>query len=384
VTLAAYEEAGGTVRRDLFSDGEDGVFIDDIPLLERLVAKKLQATAAEVRAQGWKWVEIRAAFDPDEWSACDHIFPESAPLTSEQQAEITALTAEADALAEIQELDDEQQARFDAIDDRIREIEDTPDLWPPESLAIAGAVVTLDRNGAADIRCGYVRPEDAPAPSDCPAATRSEKPKSGKPPLPASLIESLTAHRSAAITAALLQQPGIALAAVVHALALPLFYGGARPETSLQITSRTFSLDGVEGSPAAQMIGLAEEEWVTRMPCNPDDLFAWCLAQDTKTLSDLLTFCVARTVNGVIGKAGDSGGKRLKHASMLAEALSLDMTAWFAIIEAVREATGATAPAWEAMKKAELAALAERKIAGTGWLPKLLRSPALAIIEAAA
>ena len=49
VTLKAYEKAGGTVRRDLFSDGEDGVFIDDAVLLESLVARKLEKTAQKVR-----------------------------------------------------------------------------------------------------------------------------------------------------------------------------------------------------------------------------------------------------------------------------------------------------------------------------------------------
>jgi ParB family chromosome partitioning protein len=42
VTLKTYEQAGGTLRRDLFSDGEDGVFIQDAVLLESLVAKKLE------------------------------------------------------------------------------------------------------------------------------------------------------------------------------------------------------------------------------------------------------------------------------------------------------------------------------------------------------
>ncbi|MBB3481922.1 MULTISPECIES: hypothetical protein [unclassified Rhizobium] len=31
------------------------------------------------------------------------------------------------------------------------------------------------------------------------------------------------------------------------------------------------------------------------------------------------------------------------------------------------------APAWSRMKKAELAALAAREVAGTGWLPEVLR-----------
>jgi hypothetical protein len=40
-TLKVYEKAGGAIRRDLLSDGEQGVFIDDLVLLESLVAKKL-------------------------------------------------------------------------------------------------------------------------------------------------------------------------------------------------------------------------------------------------------------------------------------------------------------------------------------------------------
>ena len=61
VTLKAYEKAGGTTRRDLFSDDEDGVFIEDVVLLESLVAKKLEKTANRVRKDGWKWVEIRSS-----------------------------------------------------------------------------------------------------------------------------------------------------------------------------------------------------------------------------------------------------------------------------------------------------------------------------------
>ena len=44
------------------------------------------------------------------------------------------------------------------------------------------------------------------------------------------------------------------------------------------------------------------------------------------------------------------------------------------ILEALREANGSIAPAWADMKKADLAALAERQIAGSGWLPEPLRA----------
>jgi ParB family chromosome partitioning protein len=41
----------------------------------------------------------------------------------------------------------------------------------------------------------------------------------------------------------------------------------------------------------------------------------------------------------------------------------------------LREVKGDEAPAWTKMKKPELAALAEKQVAGTGWLPEPLRAP---------
>jgi hypothetical protein len=38
---------------------QDGVFIDDVILLETLVAKKLEKTAQQVRKEGWKWKASR-------------------------------------------------------------------------------------------------------------------------------------------------------------------------------------------------------------------------------------------------------------------------------------------------------------------------------------
>ena len=66
------------------------------------------------------------------------------------------------------------------------------------------------------------------------------------------------------------------------------------------------------------------------------------------------------------------------------------MTAWFTptsenyfakvsktrILEALTEVKGATAPAWDKAKKCELAAIAEREIAQSGWLPEPLRKAA--------
>ncbi len=81
--LAAYEEAGGSVKRDLFDDRNAG-YAMDAALIEKLVAEKLEAIAATVRAEGWKWVECSATA-PVEFHSMKRHYPEIAPLSEERQ-----------------------------------------------------------------------------------------------------------------------------------------------------------------------------------------------------------------------------------------------------------------------------------------------------------
>lgn len=77
--LDAYEAAGGPVTGDLFAgassgDEEDdasGVYLEDSGLLHRLATAKLEAEAALLREQGWKWVEV----DPDLTQSGHHRLP---------------------------------------------------------------------------------------------------------------------------------------------------------------------------------------------------------------------------------------------------------------------------------------------------------------------
>ena len=91
VTLAAYEQAGGAIRRDLFTDGDDGVFILDPILLDRLVTDKLETEASAVRAEGWKWVAVRASFEYADWSEYGRRYEDSGPMAPEQEAEFNLL-----------------------------------------------------------------------------------------------------------------------------------------------------------------------------------------------------------------------------------------------------------------------------------------------------
>jgi ParB family transcriptional regulator, chromosome partitioning protein len=388
VTLKAYEKAGGTVRRDLFAQDDNGVFIQDIVLLESLVAKKLEKEAASVRKEGWKWVEIRPSFDHSEWSNCGRRYEEAEPLPDDLQAELKTLQAEHDTLHG--EWDgDEDHPRLAEIEARIDELERRETSWRPEALAVAGAIVSIGHDGKADIRCGYVKPEDTPQKTKAVIVaadgTVTEIPGAGLSP---ALIEDLTSERSAALTASLLDNPAIALAAIVHAIALQIFYQGCARDSVLQIRVSPSSLDRVQDTVAFAVIERAKVKWGQLLPENSDDLFAWCLEQKQAVLLDLLRFCGALTIDAVQRKADRPACERLVHAGKIATALKLDMAAWFrptaanffsritktAILDALREIKGDVAPAWLKAKKSDLASIAETHVGERSWLPAPLRS----------
>ena len=61
VGAGAYQAAGGTITRDLFSGDDDG-FMDDGALVHRLAIEKLEAKAEELRAD-WAWT--KAVLEPE-------------------------------------------------------------------------------------------------------------------------------------------------------------------------------------------------------------------------------------------------------------------------------------------------------------------------------
>jgi ParB family chromosome partitioning protein len=293
VTLKAYEKTGGAVRRDLFAQDEDGVFIQDVALLESLVATKLEKAAAAIRKEGWKWVEVRPSFDCSEWSKCVRRHPEAEPLPADLQAELDALTAEYNQLNEAEWNSDsgEENPRLDGIEQRIGELGDREKTWQPATLAIAGAVTVTGHDGKAEIHRGYIKPEDAPK-KEPKARTVTATAGDGTVStvaegltLSAALTESLTAHPSAAISADLTGNPTEALPAVVHGMALQVFYNGHSRDTALQITAPAASLRDVQDAPAAEALERAKAQWGDCLPGTPGDLWPWCLHEPQDTTS---------------------------------------------------------------------------------------------------
>jgi ParB family chromosome partitioning protein len=303
--------------------------------------------------------------------------------------------------AEFQKLEEEWNAAEDAdtpYPDRCEEIRDRLDeiergrerVWTAEQLAMAGAVVFIGHDGKPRIERGFVRPEDMPKKSKAKAAASGSGEQEGAeaqaPGISAALLESLTGHKSAALAAALADRPDVALAAVVHAFTSRVFLNSHHEDRALQLAAFPQSLHRAEGSKASEHMEAVRKKWSEAIASHAD-LWTWCLEQSRETLLELLAFCAAVSVNAVQTKS-DKGTDRLHYAGKLASAVSLDMMAWFVpnaenyfsrvskpqILDALREGRNQPpAPAWEKLKKQELAALAERELAGSGWLPEVLR-----------
>jgi ParB family transcriptional regulator, chromosome partitioning protein len=382
VTLDAYEAAGGALRRDLFAEGEEGVFVLDVGLLDRLATEKLMLDSEAVKAEGWKWVETAMELDRSEMDFRVRR-PEPLPLSEEAEAERKRLSDEYTALFDsADEHDEETTERLDDIEERISKLEDTESAYTPDVLAIAGAMVTIGHDGKLEVMRGLVRPEDEPEGEENTGSPAKERPE-----FSAKLVQSLTAARSAAMGAALSGNPVVALAAVTHAMALSVFKSPA-DDGRLQVSAKVTKYS--DESKGANELTHSYEQWAERLPRESAALFTWCLEQEQCTLLELLAFCAACTVDAVTAKQG-SDSRRMAHADALASALSLDMAQWFTptaqnyfsrvgreqIVSAICEAKGAPRKrSWDKLKKSELAALAEREIAGTSWLPKLLAAAA--------
>lgn len=166
VGIDAYERAGGPVLHDLF-EHDDGGWLQDVSLLDRLVTDKLKQDAEVIAAEGWKWISVAVDFPFGHTSALRELEGTPASLSSEEQGTIDALNAEHDRLeAEYQdadELPEEVDQRLGEIEAALLAFEERPMIYDPAEIARAGVFISIDSDGRLSVDRGYVRPEDEQA-----------------------------------------------------------------------------------------------------------------------------------------------------------------------------------------------------------------------------
>jgi ParB family chromosome partitioning protein len=163
VGVAEYEAAGGIVLRDLF-EADDGGWLQDPALLDRLVAEKLEREAEAVRAEGWKWVEVAPDFPYGHTYGLRRLSGREVPLTKRETKARDALKAELDKLektyADAEEIPEEVDARLGEIETALGEYERRPVVYDPSEIARAGVFVSIASDGTLHVERGHVRPED--------------------------------------------------------------------------------------------------------------------------------------------------------------------------------------------------------------------------------
>ncbi len=412
VGLDAYEAAGGGIRRDLFAEGDAGVYVGNIALLDTLVREKLDSHAAAVRAEGWAWVDVSPAVTYPDMHSFQRAPREARAPNKREALRIEKLQEKMRAIGEAVDVamdaDDEDKAEAlqeegEVLGQQLQALEDGLLDYAPNVRGAAGAIVTIDRNGEAVIHRGLLREAEAKAlrtleklrqgfadgkgeaedeegegADEAPQAAVSDR-----------LAQRLSAHRTAALQIEVARHPHVALAALVHGMVQNVLQGchyGHDLPLGVRLTVQD-RLDGMapdwpESSAAVALRGV-QQAWGEMLPEDSTELFAALLAMEQGELVQLLAVCVASTVDVVTPRA-----TQRQPGEELVQAVGLDMAAWWkptaegyfrhvpkaAILQAVGEFAPESVNRLAKLKKAGIASEAERLAEGTGWMPAIFKT----------
>lgn len=387
IGLQAYVDAGGELRRDLFSDA---VVILDVPLLDRLAYAFLEEMAEILRADGWGWVEVGG--ERPSWNT-PKIEGDSSESSEEELAELGRL----EDLAEERALTPAEQVRLLMLEEPVH---------TAEQKAASGVRLRLDSVGygaGIAVFTGLLRdgeeppvapPEDededtADAGTTVQVGTHERTVRvPGQPSFGA--IQRLQAEATAIVQLQVAKAPHIALALLVAELASDLYSGYGGPRSWVHIGQKVSGRAGaplrsvMEATAAGAELGEMENDWRKKLPAKAADLPRWAVGQDTGTLLQLLAHLVAREIDAVDFSPGSKDG-----VVELAAVAGVDLSEHWApteewlgtlpkpvIVAMAADAAGPKkAEPLAKLKKDELPAAALPLIP-KGWLPQALRPAA--------
>ena len=433
VSVDAYLAAGGGIVRDLF-EADDGGWLTDPALLDRLVDEKLGAVAEHIGKEGWLWVQTAIDLPWSATSGLRRLGSTEVAMTADEEAKLTELEAKANKLSdewsEEPDVPAEVHARLEAIETEIGALTDRPLIFDETEMVYGGAFVSVDYDGTVRIDRGFVRPEDEPVveqeegvddgaagagvDTGKPGATSpdvatdpgtggEDAEEDGLKPLPERLVSDLTAWRTLALQDALAQNPQAAFAAILHALVLSAFYRSSN-ETCLELSVSTVYFTnepaGLRECAPARSIDARHKAWAERLPKEDVDLWEALLALDENEQASLFAHCASLGLNAqaeIIPKYSSGRvstrivERRIAHSDVLARAVNLDVIAagWrptadgyfrgvtkARLLADVTEARGEEfADMIDHLKKPDMAREAEKLLEECAWLPEPLRTP---------
>jgi ParB family chromosome partitioning protein len=380
VGVETYEVAGGTILHDLFQ-GDDGGWLEDPALLDRLVSEKLHAGAEAIATEGWKWIEVSLELPYGYSHGLRRLNGDPAPMTDEEGAAHSKLLTEYRALEEEYEGQDEFPEEIDArlgeLEVAMEKLEARPLIFDEEEIARAGAFVTLDRYGELAVYRGFVRSEDEPreeaevhiggqaadgqggevplsgdssaegighgtvitsAGQALGATTLDDEEDGALKPLPERLVMELTAHRTLALREAVGRSPDTALTLLLLKLVNDTFRSSASVGSCLEASVRHVYMSAqasdLKDSMVAKLIDERHAEWEADLPLGDDTaLWGYLSSLDQASRLSLLAHCVSFGINALHEKVSPYGAgisasgltKRMTQSYLVAQAVDLDM-----------------------------------------------------------
>lgn len=422
---AAYIKAGGAIiAPDLFTEAEAGreafEHVSDLALLQRLATAKLVKMADKLQAEEkLAWVDVMTV--PFNRYGVSTIVP-ATTVRGEASAEVAErlreLEQKREELCRQQDLanDEERYDDFDElchqeslIEDQIEQIEESLARPHPDEVEHIGAVISIQRNGKAEITRNLIRVEHR-AKSKHPAAhSTSEETTSGPGQQKAGkyserLCRMLTAHKTAILRLQIANHPASALIALVYDMLVDR-YGN-----DLQVHDRCLTLnkdwratdiervdESVENSSAIgefnelvydmlrdinAFLDLESAHWNSRS----EALYNCLVQQSIDELLKILAVLIATHADLVVGDPGATGISHMAASRFMEDEIT---RVWWQptaesffghlskaqIIDEITDAYDAeTASKLASMKKGEAADEAETLVANTKWLPKIMRA----------
>ena len=378
VGVEAYEAVGGTMLHDLFQ-GDDGGWLEDPALLDRLVSENLQAEAEAIATEGWKWIEVSLDLPYGYSHGLRRLSGDPAPMTDDEGAAHAKLLAEYRALEEEYEGQDEFPEEIDTrlgeLEVAMEKLEARPVIFDDEEIARAGAFVTLDRYGELAVYRGFVRPEDEPrqdadvhsgeqaadgqgvelstgskvdgighgtlitsAGQVLGANMPDDEDDGALKPLPERLVMELTAHRTLALREAVGRSPDVALTLLLLKLVNDTFRtsssAGSCLEASVRHVYMSAQASDLKDSVVAKLVDDRHAEWEADLPLGDDAaLWDYLTSLDQGSRLSLLAHCLSFGINALHEKVNPYGAgisasgltRRMTQSDLVAQAVELDM-----------------------------------------------------------
>lgn len=410
----AYLASGGRIERELFDDDDSESWVD-VALLESLAQARMEEHASAVAAeQGLAWVKptLDTYASHDLVGGLVRLPAEPAPLTEAEIARLDELDASYDEHAVV--LEDEEsaeeavaaaEAAIEAIERECQDIRNRPPVLAPELKAEAGMILTLSRDGTPVLQPVFYgeHKDEAEAGDDgIEVVTWDGGEGRRRSALSKRLVDELAMQRRDVLALHMASDPGLALDFMVFTLAdADTHDWRSRSATTLRGGAPAGPIVGFEAKDAPATAALAE------FRTGLDE--SWRSGEDAaarfdafRLLSDgdraaWLGFVIARTLEASLNMSGE---RRSAFQDHLGSLIGIDTAQWWrptaanyfdrvskqVILEALADVGGTELSArFASVKKADLAASAERVFAGTyiteaevreralAWVPDVMR-----------